>query len=138
MQVKHFDHLNLSVQNFEATADWYRRVFGFAVVERGMYRERPWGVLKSGEAMLCAYEDPQRSFLDSDILRAKAVHGINHFAIRITDRQAWEKVIEGEKIQVQFGGAFDWPHSTSWYISDPTGYEIEVVLWDKDHVAFDI
>ena len=24
----------------------------------------------------------------------------------------------------------------SWYIADPTGYEIEVVRWEKDEVRF--
>ena len=137
MKVKHLDHLNLSVASFEITADWYCRVFGFEVVENGQYRGRPWGVLKSGEAMLCLYEDPERIFADGDALRAKGLHGPNHFAIRITDRLEWDRIVERENIKVEYGGAYRWPHSTSWYISDPTGYSIEVVLWDGDTVVFD-
>ena len=136
MKVKHLDHINLSVASFERTAEWYRRVFEFNIVETGLYRGRPWGVLKSGDAMLCLYEDPERSFVDGDALRAKGLHGINHFAIRITDRNQWEGVVEKEKIHVEYDGAYRWPHSTSWYISDPTGYSVEVVLWDREQATF--
>ena len=30
-----------------------------------------------------------------------------------------------------------YPHSRSWYVYDPTGYEIEVVSWKGDRVAFE-
>ena len=33
-------------------------------------------------------------------------------------------------------GAVAWPHATAWYVLDPTGYEIEVALWDDDVVRF--
>ncbi len=64
------------------------------------------------------------------------LHGINHFGLRITDRTAWEEIVDREKIEVLYDGPTRWSHSTSWYISDPTGYEIEVALWDDDMVAF--
>ena len=35
MKVKQLDHLNLSVQDLDESIDWYRRVFGFSVVEEG-------------------------------------------------------------------------------------------------------
>ena len=38
--------------------------------------------------------------------------------------------------EVECGGAQDWPHSTSWYIRDPTGYQIEVVYWHHDEIRF--
>jgi catechol 2,3-dioxygenase-like lactoylglutathione lyase family enzyme len=138
MQVKHLDHLNLSVRDFEETAGWYGRVFGFEVVERGMYEGQPWGVLKSGDAMLCVYQHPELSRApDSDDLAEAGFHRISHFGLRITDRKAWEATVKREKIRVLYSGAVRWPHSTAWYISDPTGYEIEVALWDDDTPKFD-
>lgn len=136
MNVKHLDHLNLSVSSFEETATWYHRVFGFEVVEKGLYQNRPWGVLKGGEAMLCIYEDPERQFLDSEKLGVERLHGLSHFALRISNSQHWEDVVIREEIKVDYGGAYRWPHSTSWYISEPTGYVIEVVLWDGDQIVF--
>jgi catechol 2,3-dioxygenase-like lactoylglutathione lyase family enzyme len=134
MQLKHLDHLNLTVADFAQTADWYQRVFGFTVVEHGIYNGEPWGVIRSGDAMLCIYQDGKRKMLRQE--ENYAAHGINHFALRITDRAAWEATVKREKVPVSYGGAFRWPHSTSWYIEDPTGYTIEVVLWDQDIPQF--
>lgn len=45
-------------------------------------------------------------------------------------------MIEREHIAVDHGGAYRWPHSTSWYIHDPDGYSIEVVRWDEGRIEF--
>jgi catechol 2,3-dioxygenase-like lactoylglutathione lyase family enzyme len=136
MPIKHLDHLNLTVRNFAETAEWYSRVFGFRIVERGVRQGRVWGVLRSGEALLCIYENPQRAFLDGDELEHRALHGVNHFSLRIEDETAWEATVIRENLKLGYGGAVRYPHSTSWYVTDPTGYEIEVVRWDADQVRF--
>ena len=134
MRVKQLDHLNISVSVFDETADWYARVFGFEVVEDQVDADGiRWGVIRSGDAMLCIYEHPD---LESVKPRTRGIHGINHFALRITDREEWERILESEQLELNWGGEVRWPHSTAWYVSDPTGYEIEVALWDGDKVAF--
>lgn len=137
MTVKHLDHLNMSVRDLDETAAWYGRVFGFQLVERGTYKGAPWGVLRSGEAMLCVYQDPGRESLDGDELRDKRLYGVNHFGLRITDRAAFEAIAEREHLEFSYPSPVRWPHSTAWYVLDPTGYEIEVACWDDDRVAFD-
>jgi catechol 2,3-dioxygenase-like lactoylglutathione lyase family enzyme len=136
LSVKQLDHLNLSVRDFAETADWYGRVFGFAIVERGTDRGAPWGVLRAGDAMLCIYEDRGRDSLDGDELRERRLHGINHFGLRITDRAAFEATVERERLEFSYPSPVRWPHSTAWYVLDPTGYEIEVACWDDDRVSF--
>ena len=136
MQVKHIDHLNLTVNDFSDTCDWYSRVFGFSLVEEGIRNGRKWGILRSGEALLCVYENPKRTFLTGDELESKELHGVNHFSLRINDRKTWEETVAKQNIAVQFGGAYEYPNSSSWYINDPTGYEIEVVLWKEDKIVF--
>lgn len=137
MNVKHLDHLNMSVNDLDETEDWYRRVFRFERVEDGDSQTGvPFRVLRAGEAMLCIYAHPRREHLDSEALDARKLHGVSHFALRITDRAAWEATIEREGLELRYGGEVDWPHSSAWYVHDPTGYEIEVVLWDDDEVAF--
>ena len=132
--VKHLDHLNLSVRGFEETADWYRRVFGFEVVEDEVDSDGVrWGVIRGGDAMLCIYEQPDLA----DLPRYEAgTHFIRHFGLRITDRKAWEETVARERLDLQYGGEVSWPHSSAWYTDDPTGYTIEVVLWDDDSVRF--
>ncbi len=127
--IANLDHLNLSVRNFDETAEWYNRVFGFNIVEKGTYRGRPWGVLKSGDAMLCIYECPDRSFVSGDSLSETKQHGFNHFALKITDRDSWQKTVMQQNLTINYGGPVKWPTSVSWYVNDPTGYEIEVVSW---------
>jgi len=132
--VKHLDHLNLTVRSFEETADWYRRVFGFETVEDKVDADGVrWGVLRAGEALLCIYEHGEFEFGPRD---GSGRHRLNHFGLRITDREGWEATLAREKLELNWGGETRWPHSTAWYVSDPTGYEIEVALWDHDTVAF--
>lgn len=135
MQIKQLDHLNLDVADLAASADWYRRVFGFEEQERGIYNGYPWRIVRSGEAMLAMYERPGLTVNAGSWAESQAL-AINHFALRITDKAAWLATIEREAIKVNYGEAVEWPHSTSWYLNDPNGYEIEVVLWIQDQIRF--
>ena len=136
--LRHLDHLNLSVRDLAETRDWYARVFGFQLVEEGVQDDgTPWAILRGGDAMLCCYEHDDWRFLSNLGRREGQLHGINHFALRITDRRAWEETVARERLELDWGGAaIDYPHSTSWYVKDPTGYGIEVALWERDRVAF--
>jgi len=135
MKVKHLDHLNMTVKNLDETKDWYKRVFGFDVVETGLRSGMKWGILKSGDAMLCIYEYPEL-VKPSKAASKNTPHTINHFGLRITDRDKWNQTVEKEQLEVLYGGEVRYPMSTSWYVLDPTGYEIEVALWDDDVVSF--
>jgi len=137
MSIKHLDHLNLTVSNLEESIAWYAAVFGFEVVERGKREGGPWAIIKSGESTLCIYQDksrvPPTQFGEDDRTR----HVIYHFGFRITDRAAWLRKVEEQDLVLHHGGENHYPHSRSWYVCDPTGYSIEVVLWDEDEIRFD-
>jgi catechol-2,3-dioxygenase len=128
------DHLNLTVRNFDETASWYKTVFGFEIVEKGLHGGLPWGVLRNGDSMLCIYESPERTQTDAE--ETERFHRIYHFGLRINDREQWEKTLRECALPTYFGSPLRYPHSTSWYVTDPTGYMIEVALWDEDRVAF--
>ena len=134
MQVKQLDHLNLTVENFDATVAWYRRVFGFEVVERGAYDGQPWGVIRGGEAMLCIYQNPGAHVPGERDADTHHLHLVYHFGLRITDRAAWEATIRRENVAISM--QYRYPHSQSWYVLDPSGYEIEVACWDNDTLHF--
>jgi catechol 2,3-dioxygenase-like lactoylglutathione lyase family enzyme len=135
MKIKQIDHLNLSVTNFQTTFDWYKRLFGFELVENGVMDGHPWGVIRSGEAMLCIYEKPQMTMQDPDY--PHLMHSINHFGFRISDPKKWESVIKSEDVKIDYGGsAIEWPHSRSWYLRDPNGFKIEVTCWNNDQIQF--
>ena len=125
------DHLNFTVRKFAESADWYRDVFGFEIVEEGMERDGPWGILRSGETMLCIYESQRKTEADWESL-----HHIYHFGLRVRDRAQWENTVRENNIRVYYGGPVRYPHSTSWYIKDPTGHMIEVTHWNGNEVTF--
>lgn len=127
------DHLNLSVTNFEETASWYRDVFGFTIVEKGLYDGRPWGVIRAGDSMLCIYQSPERIQLDEEDERH---HRINHFAFRLTDEKLWLENARRLKLKFFYGGKVEYSHSVSYYVEDPSGYSIEVAFWENDQVSF--
>lgn len=130
MHVNRLDHLNMTVESLEESTDWYGRLFGFKKVEEGTRPDgTPWAILRSGEALLCMYERPGAGTPET---WHSDRHHINHFGLAIHDRGAWEAVVSAEGIPIRHGGAVRYPHSTSWYVVDPTGYEIEVALWDDD------
>ncbi|MGE0707584.1 MAG: VOC family protein [Planctomycetota bacterium] len=135
--LRHLDHLNLSVADLARTRAWYGRVFGFEVVEEGTSDDgSPWAILRGGDALLCCYERAGAELPTNAARRARGEHGINHFGLRITDRAAWEAAVARERLTLHWGSPLRYPHGTSWYVEDPTGYSIEVALWDGDTVAF--
>ncbi len=136
MAVRQLDHLNLSVDSLQQSTDWYGRVFGFTRQEHGVHNGMAWAILRSGEALLCLYEDPERELVAPEDLPARRLHGLSHFGLRIDDREAWEALVDRQGLEVRYGGRVDWPHSDAWYLLDPTGYEIEVVCWHGDQVRF--
>jgi len=136
MIVKHLDHINLSVLDLDRTIEWYGRVFDFKPVEKGLQDGVRWAVIRSGEALLCLYEHPERLHLDRFQLGDQGLHGMAHFGLRITDEPEWLDIVEREKVPILYDGVIPWPHSLAWYVKDPTGYEIEVALWNGDQIEF--
>lgn len=132
------DHLNMTVHDLAESEAWYKKVFGFERVEHGKRNGEPWAILRSGELMLCLYEQARTPPLNetSDDWH-KGPLKIWHFGLRVRDKVAWEKTVETYKIPVEYGGPVRYPHSLSWYVSDPSGHEIEVAYWDNDEVKFD-
>jgi len=137
MSIKHLDHLNLTVYNLEETIAWYATVFGFEVVERGEREIDRWAIIRSGESTLCIGEDSTRERPARFREDEKKRHAIYHMGFRITDREAWLERLATCDLELEFGGENRYPHSTSWYVSDPNGYCIEVVAWDDDVIRFD-
>lgn len=133
MRAHMLDHLNMTVRDVDESADWYARVLGFEPVEGGVQGGRRWKILQSGEALLCIYEHPERRDPDID---THVHHGVSHFGLRITDREAWEQTVTRENVEISYGGPVEWPRSISWYVTDPNGYEIEVALWNDGRASF--
>lgn len=129
--VAQLDHINFTVNNFEESTQWYKKVFGFELVENGIRKNTRWGILKSGSTMLAIYERPEKALHHDE-----KYHHIYHFALRLKNKDEWEEVVKKYQLKIEYGEPIKYPHSTSWYIQDPTGHEIEVVIWDNDIIKF--
>ncbi len=123
------DHINLSVENLRDSLDWYHDLFHFKVVEEGQHRGTPYAIVKNDQSMLCLYELPTRAKPE-----ASEHHKVYHFGLRVTDSEAWEKHLQSLNIQPHL--VWDYPHSKSWYLYDPTGHEIEVCYWHNNKIQF--
>ena len=137
MSVRHLDHVNLTVADFDETVEWYGRVFDFKVVEEGVLEGKRWGVIRSVDAMLCIYERPGYTYKDRVEFEREKIHVMRHIGIRFSDRSEWEARMAREGIEVDPDHVVENPHSKSWYIQDPTGYEIEVACWEDDVISFE-
>jgi catechol 2,3-dioxygenase-like lactoylglutathione lyase family enzyme len=134
--VQRLDHLNFTVSSFDDSSKWYSDLFGFEIIEEEVTDGVRWGVLKSGESMLCIYEHPNYKHLDRFQLADEKKHGMAHFALRIENPEAWLESARRLGVVILYDGAVEWPNSRSWYVNDPTGYEIEVVSWDDEKIRF--
>ena len=131
MRVKQLDHLNLSVRDFDETVDWYRRVFGFELVEDGVQDDGVrWGIIRGGDALLCLYEHGDYAFADRFDLEDRKLHGVSHFALRIDgfDEQAIRAQLAAEGVEAtevgqRYGAEGIGP---SLYLADPDGNTIEL------------
>lgn len=132
MKIK-IDHVNLTVKNLEESLSWYKNHFDMEKVEEGIRDEGKWAIVAKDDSMVCMYErlDDRKS---ADDQPADEFHRIYHFGVRITDPIEWEKRLE--KFETRLKYKWDYPHSTSWYVYDPTGYEIDVSYSLSENLQF--
>jgi catechol 2,3-dioxygenase-like lactoylglutathione lyase family enzyme len=96
-------------------------------MEEGVRDGQKWGTIKSGDALMCIYEEADLE-LENE--------GIGHWGFRITDEKAWLDTVKEHGIEVKYGGVVPYDHSKSWYVFDPSGYEIEVAKWNNNTPRF--
>lgn len=131
------DHINLTVENLNESIQWYRKVFGFELVESGTTELGVrWGIVAFNDSMICMTEFVGRSL--ADMAEEKSVHRIYHFGIRVTDIEKWQQTIQENKLKLYYGGQIEYPNSKSWYVHDPSGHEIEVSHTTQDRLQFPV
>jgi lactoylglutathione lyase len=129
------DHVNISVSNLSESIEWYNKIFGFELVEKGRSAQgKKWGIVASNDSMICMTEYNNK--MPADKIENESVHQIYHFGIRVTDLDRWRATVEKNNLQLYYGGEVEYPHSRSWYIHDPSGHEIEVSFADGERLNF--
>jgi catechol 2,3-dioxygenase-like lactoylglutathione lyase family enzyme len=86
------DHINLTVANLNDSIEWYRRIFGFELVESGVsHLGIHWGIVAFDDNMICMSEHPKRKH--SEIDQNELFHQIYHFGIRVSDEMEWRQTV---------------------------------------------
>ncbi len=129
------DHINLTVENLNGSVEWYRKVFGFELVESGTtVQGNKWGIVAFNDCMICMTEYIGRTAADK--VEDKSTHQIYHFGIRVSDMARWQKAVQENHLKVHYGGEINYPNSKSWYVHDPSGHEIEVSYAEQGRLQF--
>ncbi|MEK6773510.1 MAG: VOC family protein [Bdellovibrionota bacterium] len=134
MKIK-LDHINLTVHDIKESIDWYEKIFGFKLAERGIgTRGQSWAIVASNDSMIAMseYKDKSKADQESEV----DFHKIYHFGIRVSDLAAWEKIVKENDLRIYYGGVVSYPFSRSWYIHDPSGHEIEVSYSEQEFLQF--
>lgn len=124
------DHINMCVTNLERSIAYYRDVFGFEVKEDHRELTRyPWVALGiANVAYLVLYE--------TDEARKSTDRRIVHFGFALTPGQRIDDVlarvmkngIETKKDEKGNPLVAHYARSSSIYLSDPDGYELDVSI----------
>ncbi len=129
------DHVNISVTNLKESIEWYEKVFGFKLVEKGRTPRYEYAIIAHNDSMICMTEQPKRK--PADQFDDATAHHIYHFGIRVSDKEKWEQTLKTHGIRLYYGGGeVEYPFSTSWYVHDPSGHEIDVSFTPTEKLQF--
>ncbi|MCH7496832.1 MAG: VOC family protein [Candidatus Marinimicrobia bacterium] len=107
------DHVNLTVKNLAESVSFFEQLFGFEVIKD--QPDQASQIIGNDSIKLCLYEDPN---LDIGA-------GINHYGFHVENFDAVVEACRTLGVSMPYG-TVDWGPSRSVYITDPSGYEIEL------------
>jgi len=114
--VNGMDHLNLEVVNLQESIDFYNKLFGFVILKD--QPEQNSKIIGNEKVKLCLYEIGE--------FKGYTKNGFHHFGLHIKNFDEVLSKCEKMAIKIYYGGPIEWEKSTSIYIQDPNGYEIEL------------
>ncbi len=116
LNITGMDHLNINTNNLEKTKSFYKNLFGFKVFEEGDNSGHPYAIIgKENTVYLCVYEDPNFKFKKEDF---------SHLGFHIDNFEDVTQALKENNIPIDLD--WDYKYSKSIYITDPSGYEIEL------------
>ncbi len=116
LKVSGIDHINIEVKDLEESIQFYRRLFGFEI--RKEQPDENSVIIGNDKVKLCIYET------EGFVRYQKA--GFHHFGLHIENFDDIISKCNEMGIKIFYGGPLKWQRSTSIYIQDPNGYEIEL------------
>ena len=117
LKVGSIDHINMSVKDLQKSVQFYKDLFGFEIKE-DQSQDNSY-IIGNENVKLCMYEDKDLQMKD----------GLNHFGFFIENFDEIITKCKERGVPVSYGGAIEWRNaqrSKSIYITDPSGYVIEL------------
>lgn len=117
LRVNAIDHINMSVKDLQKSVQFYKDLFGFEIKE-DQSKDDSY-IIGNEHVKLCLYEDKGLQIKE----------GLNHFGFFIENFDEIIAKCKEMNIPVSYDGAIEWKnaaHSKSIYITDPSGYVIEL------------
>ncbi len=116
LKVNGIDHLNMEVINLNETVEFYNQLFGFTVkMEQPAENSK---IIGNEKVKLCLYQ--------TEDFHGYTKKGFHHFGLHIENFEEVMNKCKEMGIEIFYGGPLKWEKSTSIYIKDPNGYEIEL------------
>jgi catechol 2,3-dioxygenase-like lactoylglutathione lyase family enzyme len=116
LKVNGIDHLNMEVISLNKTVEFYSQLFGFTVLKE--QPEENSKIIGNENVKLCLYETGD--------FHGYTKKGFHHFGLHIENFEDVMNKCTEMGIEIFYGGPLKWEKSTSIYIKDPNGYEIEL------------
>jgi catechol 2,3-dioxygenase-like lactoylglutathione lyase family enzyme len=108
------DHVNMAVKNLDESVEFYKKLFGFEIKKE--QPEDKSKIIGNDNIKLCLYEDPQM----------KPEGGIAHFGFHVENFDEILEICKSLGVKIYYDGPVQFEKSRSVYISDPSGYDIEL------------
>lgn len=116
LNVSGMDHVNIEVISLKESVDFYNKLFGFEVLKE--QPDQNSKIIGNEKVKLCLYEIPE--------FKGYTKKGFHHFGFHIENFDDIIQKCTEMDIEIFYGGPLKWESSTSIYIKDPNGYEIEL------------
>jgi lactoylglutathione lyase len=116
LKVSGIDHINIEVKDLKESVQFYQNLFGFEI--RKNQPEENSVIIGNDKVKLCLYE--------TDGFRKYQKKGYHHFGLHVENFDDIILKCTEMGIKIFYGGPLNWEKSTSIYIQDPNGYEIEL------------
>ena len=116
LKISRIDHINIEVNDLKKSIMFYKNLFGFEI--RKTQPEENSVIIGNDKVKLCLYE--------TDGFRKYQKKGYHHFGLHVENFDDIISKCTEMGIKIFYGGPLNWEKSTSIYIQDPDGYEIEL------------
>lgn len=132
VRVNAIDHLNMTVNDLDESISFYSKIFGFEVVEDSRKEDLSPNKLGTAYAVI-GLKGSVYLVLHQSLKKGHGQDGsdpvrIVHFGLHVADFDAVVDTLKATPISLLYGDRiFEWPHSRSFYVLDPSGHEIELV-----------